>query len=66
MFKRKKFNLKRFAHRLTSAFAIILFWKGAWGLIDQYFGHTIEANMSCVILGVVLLTIDDFSIKELV
>lgn len=66
MFETKKFNLKKFTQRLISAFAIILFWKGAWGIVDQYFGNDLNSNLSSIIIGIALLIIDDYSIKELV
>lgn len=48
-------------------FAIILFWRGVWGLLDLYFfpGSPTLSCLLATIIGVVILYIDDFHIDNL-
>lgn len=47
--------------------AIIMFWRGVWGLLDTYFfpGSPTLSNLVSAILGVVILYVDDFHIDNL-
>jgi hypothetical protein len=55
-----------------AAFGIVFFWRGVWVLSDIYlFPSTpfdenhLKSGLVSVILGIVLLYIDDFSLDEL-
>jgi hypothetical protein len=47
--------------------AIIMFWRGMWGLLDTYLfpGSPTLSNLVSVLLGVLILYLDDFHINNL-
>lgn len=47
--------------------AIILFWRGVWGLIDLYLfpNSPTFSHLLSIALGALILYLDDFSIKDL-
>jgi hypothetical protein len=48
-------------------FAIIMLWRGVWGLLDTYFfpGSPTFSHLTCIALGVVILYLDNFRIDNL-
>jgi Fuseless len=48
-------------------FAIIMLWRGAWGLLDTYFfpGNPTLSHIVSIILGALILYLDNFSIENL-
>jgi len=47
--------------------AVILIWRGVWSLFDAYFfpENPILSNIIGVAIGLILLLVDDFALKEL-
>ena len=47
--------------------AIIMFWRGIWGLIDLYLfpDSPMFSHLLSIALGALILYLDDFSIKDL-
>jgi hypothetical protein len=47
--------------------AIIMFWRGVWGLIDLYLfpGSPTFSHLLSIALGALILYLDDFSVKDL-
>lgn len=57
MKKEKKRYLKEVFYTLAIAFAIVLFWRGAWGLLDLYLfpkNHVLSYILS-IIFGILIL-----------
>lgn len=56
MSKRKKHNP---LYVLLIASAIILFWRGAWGLMDMYIfpDHQFKSYVTSAVLGIIVLQI---------
>lgn len=54
-------------YHLITGLAIVIFWRGAWGLADIYlFPENLALSYTVsTILGLVLLFINDFSASEL-
>ena len=48
-------------------FAIIMLWRGFWGLLDIYLfpGSPTLSSLVCILTGVIVLYLDDFSINNL-
>jgi hypothetical protein len=48
-------------------FAIIMLWRGAWGLLDTYFfpGNPTLSYLVSIALGVLILYLDNFSVENL-
>lgn len=57
----------RWARTLIEAFAIIMFWRGIWGLCDLYIfpGNQALSFLVSAVVGLLILWFDDFSISEL-
>ena len=55
------------ANVLVIIFAIIMIWRGVWGLLDIYFfpGSPTFSHLMCMAIGVIVLYLDDFSIDNL-
>lgn len=55
------------ANVIVIIFAIIMLWRGIWGLLDLYLfpGSPVFSHMLTVIIGVIILYLDDFSIHNL-
>ena len=47
--------------------SIVIFWRGAWGLMDLYLfpGNETLSYITSIILGLFLLFINDFKLKEI-
>lgn len=52
---------------LVILFAIIMLWRGVWGLLDTYLfpGSPTLSYVSGIVLGAVILYLDNFSIDNL-
>ena len=50
------------------AFAVVSFWRGIWGLMDEYFfpGHYQLSLWFSLILGLVILIVTGYASKELI
>jgi hypothetical protein len=62
----KKKNKIIFA--IIIAFAVISFWRGVWGLMDEYLfpnNYTLSL-VSSLVLGLAILIITNYATKELV
>lgn len=48
-------------------FAIIMLWRGVWGLLDTYFfpGSPLFSHLASLALGALVLYLDDFKIDNL-
>lgn len=55
------------ANVIVIIFAIIMLWRGVWGLLDTYFfpGSPTFSFFACIALGAVILYLDDFKIDNL-
>lgn len=55
------------ANSIVLIVAIIMLWRGVWGLLDTYFfpGSPTFSYLVSVGLGVLILYLDDFSINNL-
>lgn len=55
------------ANGIIIVIAIILFWRGVWGLIDLYLfpNSPTFSHLLSITLGALILYLDDFSIKDL-
>lgn len=66
-------KLQEFKTRHPSAnvffiiFAIIMVWRGIWGLLDIYFfpGSPTFSHLTCLLIGAAILYLDDFRIDNL-
>lgn len=54
-------------HILLVAFAVVMFWRGAWGILDAYFfpGNHLLSYLFSIIIAFIILYFDDFHLKEL-
>ncbi|MDD3646283.1 MAG: hypothetical protein PHH06_02635 [Candidatus Gracilibacteria bacterium] len=67
---KKKKIIKRTIKNIKVFFlatGIILIWRGVWNLLDYYLmpDMFILSNMLGIMIGVLILLIDDFSLNEL-
>ncbi len=55
------------ANALVIIFAIIMVWRGIWGLLDIYFfpGYPTFSHVTCLLIGAGILYMDDFRIDNL-
>lgn len=55
------------ANVIVIIFAIIMLWRGVWGLLDTYLfpGSPTFSYLTCIALGAVILYLDDFKIDNL-
>ncbi len=55
------------ANVIVIIFAIIMLWRGIWGLLDLYLfpGSPAFSHILTVIIGATILYLDDFSIHNL-
>ncbi|NOT11134.1 MAG: hypothetical protein HOP23_04775 [Methylococcaceae bacterium] len=55
------------ANAIIIVFAIVMVWRGAWGLLDTYFfpGSPTFSFLSCIAIGALILYLDDFRIENL-
>jgi hypothetical protein len=62
---KKKYKL---LFAIIIAFAVISFWRGVWGLMDEYLfpnNYTLSL-VSSLILGLAILIITNYATKELI
>jgi drug/metabolite transporter (DMT)-like permease len=61
--KRLNRNLRVF----IAAIAIVFIWKGTWSILDIFIKDLdpLLANASLIVLGVIILIVDDLELKEL-
>lgn len=52
---------------IVVVFAIIMLWRGVWGLLDVYLfpGSPTFSYLLSIALGALVLHLDDFSLKDL-
>ncbi|NJD05282.1 MAG: hypothetical protein FIA97_02150 [Methylococcaceae bacterium] len=52
---------------LVVLLAIIMIWRGVWGLLDAYVfpGNPVLSNLVCLGMGALILYLDDFSLSDL-
>ncbi len=55
--KRGKNKIKEVAHVIIIALAIIMFWRGIWGLIDHYLfpNNPLFSNILSITIGILIL-----------
>lgn len=55
------------ANAIVIIFAIVMLWRGVWGLLDTYLfpGSPTFSYLVCIGLGAVILYLDNFSIDNL-
>ena len=67
----KKFSKLKTKHQLILsiivAFAVVSFWRGVWGLMDEFlFPDNYQLSLwTSVLLGLVILTATGYATKEL-
>lgn len=54
-------------HLLLVAFAVVMFWRGVWGILDTYFlpDNQLLSYLGSIALAFIVLYFDDFHLKEL-
>ena len=54
-------------HILLVAIAVVMFWRGAWGILDTYFlpDNLLASYLASIFVAFVILYFDDFHLKEL-
>jgi len=66
--KKRESHFKRVVFTIIVAFAIIAFWRGAWGLMDIYLfpkNHPLSLIVSLV-MGILILYFTNHLIKHLI
>jgi hypothetical protein len=55
------------ANAVVIVFAIVMLWRGVWGLLDTYLfpGSPALSYLVCIGLGAVILYLDNFTIDNL-
>lgn len=64
----RKFKKKhKVFHIIIVSFAIVMLWRGVWGLLDYYFFNNspVLSYILSVLIAFVVLYFDDFHLKEL-
>ncbi len=64
----RRFKTKhKLVHTLTTALAIVFFWRGAWGILDTYFlpNNHLLSHLISIGVAFLILYFDDFHLKEL-
>lgn len=64
----RKFKRKyKVLHILLVALAVVMFWRGVWGILDTYLfpGNELASYLSSIIVAFLILYFDDFHLKEL-
>jgi len=58
---------KQISFAILIAFAVISFWRGIWGLLDEYlFPSSMELSLwISVLIGLVILIVTHYTTKEL-
>ncbi len=59
--------MKHFLTILATATAVVLFWRGIWGLLDHYLfpENPLLSYLISVLLGLFILWVDDYEFQEL-
>jgi len=54
-------------HVLIMATAIVMFWRGVWGILDVFLipHHELVSSVLSIFIAFVVLYIDDFHLREL-
>ena len=55
------------ANAVVIVLGIIMLWRGVWGLLDTYLfpGQQVLSYLVSIVLGVLILYLDDFSVENL-
>lgn len=64
----RKFKRKhKVLHILLVALAVIMFWRGVWGILDMYLfpNHHLVSYILSIVIAFFILYFDDFHLKEL-
>lgn len=63
----KKLKKQSFLFYIIAGGGLVFFWRGVWGLADLYLLPHIPAAsyIASVVIGIVLLLIDDLKLEEL-
>ena len=66
--KKIKKRKSKIMFAILIAFAVILFWRGAWGLMDEYlFPSNYRLSLwTSLFLGLIILILTRHAIKELI
>ncbi len=68
----KKINKLKTHHKLIFtiivAFAVVSFWRGAWGIMDLYFfpNNALFSFSFSIIVGILILVLTGYITKELI
>lgn len=67
LFTKKKSSPKHFVTILLTAFAVVLVWRGMWGIMDQYLfpDQPMLSYLISLLLGLFILWVDDKELTEL-
>jgi hypothetical protein len=51
---------------ILTASALIMFWNGLWGILDQYLfpDNPLLSDSICIVVGLAILYFNDFSFNE--
>lgn len=64
--KYRKFKRKHKSFRiLVVALSIVVFWRGAWSILDTYLPANDLLNIASIAIAIVVFYLDDFHLKEL-
>lgn len=60
-------RIKRNLRFFITAIAVIFIWRGTWGILDKYIIpiNSEVAFILLIIVGLIILIIDDFELEEL-
>ncbi|MBW2980623.1 hypothetical protein KY360_04355 [Candidatus Woesearchaeota archaeon] len=63
----KREHKHRILFAVVIAFAVVSFWRGVWGLMDEYmFPNNYQLSLwTSLILGIAILIITNYTTKEL-
>lgn len=67
LFKKKETFTHHFVTVLLTAVAVILFWRGMWGLTDMYLfpDNSTLSYLVSIFVGLVILYLDDKRLSEI-
>jgi len=57
----------RHVYSILTGLGIIIFWRGIWGILDAYLlpGHQLLSYLISIMIGLLILYLNDFALKEL-
>lgn len=61
----RKLHMKSFVRVCMDLVAVILIWRAVWWFADEVFGSSLIGNIFSGVAGLLILFLDDFSLKEL-